>query len=343
MRRDEERLAAHRQPITADLLYSLPMRPTLSLVIPIYNEEEVVPELDRRLKSAIATWSDLIESWEVVFINDGSKDQSLPMLRELAKAEPRYKVLSFARNFGHQMAITAGMDRAEGDAVVVMDADLQDPPEVVRAMLIEWRAGSDVVFAVRGKRHGETLFKRITAAAYYRILTSMLGGFSIPLDAGDFRLMSRPVILAMRALKERHRFVRGLVAWVGFKQSSVRYDRPARFAGETKYPLRRMLKFAIDGITSFSVVPLRFATWLGVFAGLLAVAIACWAVYVKFYARGVVQGWTTLMIMVALGTSAQLLMTGIVGEYVGRIYEEIKRRPLYIIAEEFNTGSSKET
>jgi dolichol-phosphate mannosyltransferase len=317
------------------------MRPTLSLVIPIYNEEEIVPELDRRLKAAISTWSDLIDSWEVVFIDDGSKDQSLSMLRELARAEPRYKVLSFARNFGHQVAITAGMDRAEGEAVVVMDADLQDPPEVVRSMLVEWRAGSDVVFAVRGKRHGETLFKRFTAAAYYRILTQMLGGFSIPLDAGDFRLMSRPVVLAMRALKERHRFVRGLVAWVGFKQSSVRYDRPARFAGETKYPLRRMLKFAIDGITSFSVVPLRFATWLGVFAGLMAVAIAIWSVYVKFYAKGVVQGWTTLMIMVALGTSAQLLMIGVVGEYVGRIYEEIKRRPLYIVAEELNTNSGE--
>jgi glycosyltransferase involved in cell wall biosynthesis len=312
------------------------MRPTLSLVIPIFNEAEVIPELDRRLKAAIASWSDLIDSWEVLFVDDGSKDDSLSMLRALADTEPRYKVVAFARNFGHQVAITAGMDRAEGQAVVVMDADLQDPPEVVRQMIEAWRAGSDVVFAIRGKRHGETLFKRLTAAAYYRILTSMLGGFSIPLDAGDFRLMSRPVILAMRALKERHRFVRGMVAWVGFKQTSVRYDRPARFAGETKYPLRRMLKFAIDGITSFSVVPLRFAIWLGIFAGLMAVAIACWAVYVKFYARGVVQGWTTLMIMVGLGTSAQLLMTGIVGEYVGRIYEEIKRRPLYIVAEELN-------
>jgi glycosyltransferase involved in cell wall biosynthesis len=316
------------------------MRPTLSLVIPIYNEEEVVPELDRRLKAAIASWSGLIDSWEVVFIDDGSKDRSLQMLRDLAASEPRYKVVSFARNFGHQMAITAGMDKAEGRAVVVMDADLQDPPEVVQSMLEAWRAGADVVFAIRGKRHGESFFKRLTAAGYYRVLTAMLGGFSIPLDAGDFRLMSRPVILAMRALKERHRFVRGLVAWVGFKQASVRYDRPARFAGETKYPLRRMLKFAIDGITSFSVVPLRFATWLGIFAGLLAVAIAIWAVYVKFYVRGVVQGWTTLMIMVGLGTSAQLLMTGIVGEYVGRIYEEIKRRPLYIVAEEINLESS---
>lgn len=319
--------------------------PTLSLIIPIYNEEAVIPELDRRLKAVLSTWADLVDSWEVLFINDGSKDDSLNQLRKMAEAEPRYKVLSFARNFGHQMAITAGMDRAEGQAVVVMDADLQDPPEVVREMITLWRQGFDVVYGVRRKRAGETIFKKLTAAAFYRLLRAMLGGISIPVDAGDFRLLSRPVVLAMRALKERHRFVRGMVAWVGFRQTAAYYDREARFAGETKYPLSKMLRFAIDGITSFSTVPLRFATWLGVLAGLGAVVIALWAIYIKLFVTGVVQGWTTIMILVALGTSAQLLMIGVLGEYVGRIYEEVKRRPLYLIGEEINTdqGSANKT
>lgn len=311
-------------------------RPTLSLVIPIYNEELVIPELDRRLSVVLSSLSDLVESWEVLFINDGSKDDSLNQLRKMAAAEPRYKVLSFARNFGHQMAISAGMDRAEGEAVVVMDADLQDPPEVVREMITLWRQGYDVVYGVRRKRAGETFFKLVTAAAFYRILRAMLGGVSIPADAGDFRLMSRPVVLAMRALKERHRFVRGMVAWVGFKQTAAYYDREARFAGETKYPLSKMLRFAIDAITSFSTIPLRFATWLGVLAGMGAVVIALWAIYIKLFVTGVVQGWTTIMILVSLGTSAQLLMIGVLGEYVGRIYEEVKRRPLYLIGEEIN-------
>ena len=231
--------------------------PTLSLVLPVYNEEEIIPELDRRLRGFFAgVGGDVGESWEVIFVNDGSSDRSLTLLKELAATEPRYKILSFARNFGHQMAITAGLDRAEGDAVVVMDADLQDPPEVVKEMVARWREGFDVVFAIRSKRHGESWFKRLTAAVFYRFLRVMLGGVSIPADAGDFRLMSRPVVLTLRALREQHRFVRGMVAWVGFKQTAVMYERPARFAGETKFPLSKMLRFAIDGITSFSTVPL---------------------------------------------------------------------------------------
>jgi polyisoprenyl-phosphate glycosyltransferase len=312
-------------------------RPTLSFVIPIYNEEPIIAELDRRLRAFFAAVGPEIgQSWEVVFVNDGSRDRSGELLRGLAAAEPRYKLLSFARNFGHQIAITAGVDRAEGDAVVVMDADLQDPPEVVGSMIARWREGYDVVYAVREKRHGETIFKRATAAVFYRLLRAMLGGISIPADAGDFRLMSRPVVLTLRALREHHRFVRGLVAWVGFKQIAVKYDRPARFAGDTKYPFRKMLRFAIDGITSFSIVPLRMATWLGVVAGLFGVVAAVWAVYVKLFLQGVVPGWTTITILVALGSSAQLLMTGILGEYVGRIYEEVKRRPLYVVGEEIN-------
>src|SRR5450432_4265021 len=261
--------------------------PTLSLVLPIFNEAEIIPELSRRLQAFLADLASGVgQSWEVIFVNDGSSDESLELLKGLAAGEPRFKVLSFARNFGHQMAITAGMDRAEGEAVVVMDADLQDPPELVAEMITRWRDGFDVVYGVRRKRHGETIFKKVTAALFYRVLRAMLGGVSIPADAGDFRLLARPVVLAMRALRERHRFVRGMVAWVGFRQTAVYYDRPARFAGETKYPLRKMVRFAIDGITSFSTVPLRFATWLGVFAGLVAVVIALWAVCIKLFVSG---------------------------------------------------------
>ncbi len=318
-------------------------RPVLSLVLPVYNEEAMIPELDRRLREFLAhVHSGVDERWEVIFVNDGSQDASLPLLRKLAESEPRYKILTFARNFGHQMAITAGLDRAEGEAVVVMDADLQDPPEVVKDMLARWREGFDVVYGVRSKRHGETWFKRLTAALFYRLLRAMLGGVSIPLDVGDFRLMSRQVVLTMRALREQHRFVRGMVAWVGFRQSSVRYERPARFAGDTKFPFRKMLRFAIDGITSFSVVPLRIATYMGVAAGMVALIGGLWALYVKVFAYGVVPGWTTIMILVAMGSSAQLLMTGILGEYVGRIYEEVKRRPLYIVSEEINFRPERE-
>lgn len=317
-------------------------RPELSLVIPIFNEEAIIDELERRLVALLANVESVGDSWEVVLVNDGSRDRSLELLRGLGARDPRFKILSFSRNFGHQMAITAGVDRASGEAVIVMDADLQDPPEVVREMVAKWRQGYDVVYGVRRSRAGETIFKKATAAVFYRLLRAMLG-IEIPVDAGDFRLMSRPVVLALRALRERHRFVRGMVAWVGFKQVAVEYDREARFAGETKYPLRKMIRFAIDGITSFSVLPLRLATWLGSIAGLIAVVAGLWAVYVRFFVSAVVPGWTTIMIFVAFGTSAQLLMIGILGEYVGRIYEELKRRPLYITSEEINFSAPVES
>jgi glycosyltransferase involved in cell wall biosynthesis len=308
------------------------VRPTLSVVIPVFNEEESIPELDRRLRSFLG---ELGETWEVVFVDDGSRDASARLLQEMAEKEPRFKVISFSRNFGHQIAITAGMDRAEGEAVVVMDADLQDPPELVRAMLARWREGFDVVYAVRERRLGETWFKRLTALIFYRVFRAMLG-FDVVLDAGDFRLMSRPVILTLRSLRERNRFIRGLVGWIGFRQSSVTYTRQERFAGTTKYPLSKMLKFAFDGIASFSTLPLRMATWLGAFAALLAMGLGDWAFWVKIHGVTAVPGWTTIMILVALGSSAQLLVIGILGAYVGRIYEEVQRRPLYTIAREVN-------
>jgi len=310
-------------------------RPRLSVVIPVFNEEETIPELDRRLRALFEGLGGIGGSWEVVFIDDGSRDRSSALLADLAAREPRYKVIGFSRNFGHQIAITAGIDRADGDAVVVMDADLQDPPEVVQQMLDKVFEGFDVVYGVRRRRASETVFKRATASGFYRLIRAMTR-VEIPADAGDFRLMTRPVVLAMRALREQHRFVRGMVAWVGFRQTAVYYDREARFAGETKYPLRKMVRFAIDGITSFSVLPLRMATWLGLIAGSLAVVVGIWLFFVKFLHLGAVPGWTGIMVAVVFGFSAQFVMTGILGEYVGRIYEEIKRRPLYITARETN-------
>jgi glycosyltransferase involved in cell wall biosynthesis len=306
--------------------------PRLSLVLPVFNEEETVPELARRLHELLRK---IGVTWEVIFVDDGSTDRSLELLRELTLREPRFRVMSFGRNFGHQIAITAGVDVAEGDAVVVMDADLQDPPEVIREMLAKFDEGFDVVYGVRSKRHGETLLKRATAAVFYRILKRLLG-FEVPVDAGDFRLMSRGVVLTLRSLRERHRFIRGMVAWIGFKHTHVYYERQPRFQGETKYPLRKMIRFAVDGITSFSVVPVRIAIYLGIFTGLLAVGIGLWALIQKLRGAPVVTGWTTIMMLVALCSSAQLLMTGVLGEYVGRIYEEVKKRPLYTVAETIN-------
>jgi dolichol-phosphate mannosyltransferase len=309
-------------------------RPTLSLVLPIYNEEEVIPELHKRLQEFL---TQLALPAEVVFVNDGSRDGSMELLRGIAAEEPRYRVVSFARNFGHQRAITAGVDFARGKAVVVMDADLQDPPEVVLEMVAKWREGFDVVYGRRRKRAGETWFKLVTARLFYRLFAAMIP-IRVPLDTGDFRLMSRRVVLVLRELRETHRFVRGMVAWVGFRQTEVLYDRPGRFAGDTKYPLRKMVAFAIDGITSFSVLPLRFATYLGMLMILGSVGVIVWALVAKYVLHQVVQGWTGIMIVVAVFASVQLLMIGILGEYIGRIYEEVKKRPLYIVGDTVNAS-----
>ncbi len=317
----------------AVLLAKGPMpRPILSLVLPIYNEEEIVPELHARLQDFLGK---LRLDTEVLFVNDGSRDRSMELLRGIAASEPRYRILSFARNFGHQTAITAGVDYARGQAVVVMDADLQDPPEVVLEMVAAWRQGFDVVYGKRRSRHGETAFKLFTAKWFYRIFAAMIP-IHVPLDTGDFRLMSRRVVVALRELRETHRFVRGMVAWVGFKQTAVLYDRPGRFAGETKYPLRKMVRFAIDGITSFSVLPLRFATYLGMIISALSVLIAVWALVARFVFHATVEGWTAEVVLVSLLAAVQLLMIGILGEYVGRIYEQVKMRPLYVVGERVN-------
>jgi dolichol-phosphate mannosyltransferase len=307
-------------------------RPTLSLVLPIYNEEPVIPELDRRLRGFLDV---LNLDCEVIFVNDGSKDRSLELLRGLVASDKRFRVLSFARNFGHQTAITAGVDYAHGQAVVVMDGDLQDPPEVVLEMVAKWREGYDVVFGRRARRHGETVFKKLTAKIFYRLFAAMIP-IEVPLDTGDFRLMSRRVVVALRELREAHRFVRGMVAWVGFRQTAVSYDRPGRFAGETKYPLRKMIRFALDGITSFSIVPLRLSSYLGVFISFVSVIVGIIAVAAHLVFNATVPGWTGIVVLVSLFASVQLLMTGILGEYIGRIYEQVKQRPLYVVGERVN-------
>jgi dolichol-phosphate mannosyltransferase len=307
-------------------------RVDLSLVLPVFNEEPVIPELATRLREFLGAVG---VTWEVVFVDDGSSDRSRSMLSELCETDSRFKLVGLSRNFGHQVAITAGIDHATGQAIVVMDADLQDPPEVVQDMLARYREGFDVVYGVRRRREQEGWFKRGTASVFYRLLRSMVG-VDIPLDTGDFRLMSRRVVVALRSLRETHRFVRGMVAWVGFRQTAVFYDRPARFAGETHYPFRKMLRFAVDGITSFSTVPLKAATYLGLLAGLGGFVTAVWAAYEKLSGAYTVTGWTTTIVAVSLAASAQLLMTGILGEYVGRIYEEIKRRPLYLVSDRIN-------
>jgi polyisoprenyl-phosphate glycosyltransferase len=313
-------------------------RPTLSLVLPIYDEEAVIPELHKQLQDFLGRLN--LEA-EVLFVNDGSRDRSMELLRELAASEARYRILSFARNFGHQTAITAGIDYARGNAVVVMDADLQDPPEVVVEMVEKWRQGYDVVYGRRLRRYGETWFKIITAQWFYRVFAAMIP-IEVPLDTGDFRLMSRRVVVALRELREVHRFVRGMVAWVGFKQTEVLYERPNRFAGETKYPFRKMVRFAIDGITSFSILPLRLATYLGMLMSTASVGVVLWALIDKYILRQTVQGWTAIVIIVAMFASVQLLMIGILGEYVGRIYEEVKRRPLYVVGDTVNLPRERE-
>jgi polyisoprenyl-phosphate glycosyltransferase len=311
--------------------------PVLSLVLPVFNEEAVIPELHARLQQFLAR---LALDTEVVFVDDGSRDRSLELLREIAAKEPRYRILSFARNFGHQAAITAGLDHARGEAVVVMDADLQDPPEVVLEMVAKWRQGYDVVYGKRRSRAGETRLKLLTARWFYRVFARMIP-IEVPLDTGDFRLMSRRVVKVLGELREMHRFMRGLVAWLGFKQTAVLYDRPVRFAGETKYPFGKMLRFAIDGITSFSILPLRFATYLGTLISVGSVGVAVWALLARFVFGVAVPGWTTLVVLVSLLAAVQLIMIGILGEYVGRVYEQVKGRPLYVVADRVNLAEGK--
>jgi glycosyltransferase involved in cell wall biosynthesis len=301
--------------------------PDYSIVIPVYNEQETLPVLGERLTSLLGR---LDGGAEVILVDDGSRDASFARMMEMSARDPRFKVLQLSRNFGHQVAITAGLDFATGKAVVVMDADLQDPPEVVLTMAERWREGFEVVYAVRKERRGEGRFKRVTAAAFYRLLRK-LSDVDIPADVGDFRLVDRKAVEAYKTMRENDRFVRGMFSWVGFKQIGVPYNRDERVAGETKFPLARMMRFAIDGIVSFSSAPLRLALALGFVVSALSILSGFVAILLKVSGAFTVPGWTSVIFVTSLLGGVQLIVLGVVGEYVGRTYLEAKNRPLYIV------------
>jgi dolichol-phosphate mannosyltransferase len=306
------------------------MQPTpyrISVVVPVYNESAGIRAFHERAAKALASLPGA--AFELIYVDDGSADDSFAQLAAFAEADPRVRVVKLSRNFGHQIAITAGLDRAAGDCAVVIDADLQDPPEVIARMVEKWRAGFDVVYGVRSKRHGEGALKRLTAAGFYRLL-DRITGIRIPLDVGDFRLMSRRALNELNQLREKDRFVRGLVSWIGFPQTGVEYERDERVAGETKYPVRKMLKFALDGITSFSTVPLKLATWLGYATSFLAFLYLA-SVFVQRALGMTVAGWATIMVALLFLGGVQLICLGIMGEYLGRVFNELKPRPIYVV------------
>lgn len=310
---------------------------TFSIVVPVYNEVEILPELYRRVSGVM---DDLGEPWELIIVDDGSSDGSTEGIRTLAEKDKRVRPVIFARNFGHQIAITAGLDYSRGQAVVIMDADLQDPPEVIIDLVAKWREGYEVVYAVREEREGETRFKQLTAALFYRLI-NRITDVNIPLDAGDFRLLDRVVVDTLNRMRERHRFPRGMAAWVGFRQIGVHYKRAERYAGETKYPLRRMVRLALNAITGFSYYPLQLATYFGfICAGVSALAIPV-IIVLRLVGNQAFFGQATTLIAVLFLGGVQLISIGILGEYVGRIYDEAKGRPLYIVREPPNADEIK--
>lgn len=305
----------------------------VSVVIPICNEAEVLDAFYDRLHRVLTSIDGF--GYEMIFVDDGSQDDSFQVAAKLAEKNEHVRVIKLSRNFGHQVAITAGIDNAVGDAVVVIDADLQDPPEVIGEFVEKWLEGYDVVYGVRSKRDGESRMKLLTADVFYRLLRAITK-IEIPVDVGDFRLMSRRTVDHFKRFRERDRFVRGLVSWIGFKQTGVHYKRARRLDGETKYPYRKMIKFALDGITSFSNVPLKVASWLGYASSLVAFLYTC-SVFVQKLLGYTVQGWATIMVAVLFLGGVQLICLGIIGEYIGRVFTEIKQRPIYIIEEELGS------
>ena len=305
------------------------MKITYSIIAPIFNEKDNLPELHRRITEVMDSTG---EPWELLLVDDGSSDGSMNIIRELAKKDEHVRPVIFARNFGHQVAVTAGLDYSRGDAVVIIDADLQDPPELILEMAKKWKEGYEVVFAVRAEREGESWFKLWTASLFYRLI-SRITDVKIPLDTGDFRLMDRKVVNVMNRMRERHRFLRGMSAWVGFKQVGVEYKRAARVAGETKYPFRKMFRLAINAITGFSYFPLQVATYFGfISAGIAIVAIPV-VIYLRASGSQAFFGQASTLIAVLFLGGVQLISLGILGEYIGRLYDEAKGRPLYIVRE----------
>ena len=300
-----------------------------SIVIPVYNEEESFPALVRRLREVL---DQLDGPAEVVLVDDGSRDGSYELMVAVNRQDPRFKVLQLSRNFGHQIAITAGMDVAAGQAVIVMDADLQDPPEVILDMAARWREGYEVVYAVRAQREGETPFKRKTATLFYG-LQRRLADIDQPVEVGDFRLVDRKALDAFLLMRERNRYVRGMFSWVGYRQTAVPYVRASREAGESKYPLRKMIRLALDGFVGFSTAPLRFALTLGLLMAAASVLYGITAIAVKLSGMAVVPGYASLLVTITFLAGVQLMVIGMVGQYVGRIYDEVRARPLYLVRE----------
>lgn len=305
------------------------MKITYSIISPIYNEKDNLPELFRRVKEVMDTTR---KPWELILVDDGSSDGSIEIIRELAKKNKQIRPVIFARNFGHQVAVTAGLDYSRGDAVIIIDSDLQDPPELILEMAKKWKEGYEVVFAIRAEREGESLFKLWTASLFYRLIYRITD-VKIPLDTGDFRLMDRKVVDVMNKMRERHRFLRGMSAWVGFKQIGIEYKRSARVAGETKYPFRKMFRLAINAVTSFSYFPLQVATFFGFISASVAIIAIPVVALLRLAGTHFFEGQTTTLIAVLFLGGVQLISLGILGEYIGRLYDEAKGRPLYIVRE----------
>lgn len=302
-------------------------KPIYTVVIPVFNEEAVTEECHRRIKEVMDAEG---EPFELIFVNDGSSDRTMKILERLSIEDQHVRIISLSRNFGHQIAISAGMDFAKGDAVVVMDADLQDPPEVIRRMIEKWKEGFHVVYGKRIKREGETLFKKLSAYFFYRFLKK-LTKIDIPIDVGDFRLIDRSVCDAMKKVREKKRFVRGLISWLGFTQAEVLYKREKRFAGSTKYPLHKMIHFMLDAVTSFSSIPLKIATIIGSLVSMSGFVYLIIVLYQRLFTDKTIQGWTSILSVTLIFNGIILLILGVIGEYIGRIYDESKNRPLYII------------
>lgn len=317
----------------------MPEKMLCSVVVPVFNEELVISETYKRLKTVMDSMN---EPYELVFVNDGSRDKSAEILGGICEADHRVKLVDFSRNFGHQMASTAGMDYSSGDTIVLIDADLQDPPELIPRMLEKWREGYDVVFGVRSKRNGETFFKKLTAKFFYRLLTSMTD-VDIPVDTGDFRLIDRKVCEALKKTNEKSRFLRGLISWMGFRQTGIEYVRDKRFAGETKYPLKKMLKFAFDGITSFSYKPLKLASYCGAFLSVLSFIYLLIVLYQGLFTSTTIAGWASTLAVSLFFNGIVLIILGIIGEYIGRIFDEVRGRPLYIVRATKNIDNDRIT
>lgn len=301
----------------------------LSVIIPVYNEEGNIQNIYDRLNQVVAS---LNTDMELVFINDGSHDESLPLIKALASKDPRVKYLDFSRNFGHQLAVMAGLDHCIGDAAVIIDADLQDPPELIRDMWKKWKEGYEVVYAQREKREGETVVKKLTAKWFYRILKSWTS-VDIPIDTGDFRLIDRKIIELLKTMPEKHKYLRGQIAWLGFRQTKVTFKRSAREWGETGYSFGKSLQLAIDGITAFSTVPLRMVTYFGFICSLIAFVVILYALYSKYFFDDTVPGWASLMTSILFIGGVQMIALGVIGEYLSRIHDNVRHRPDYIVRE----------